>query len=104
MFNAPLGRLAKRLAELTPGDLQYSFFCNSGTEAVEGAIKLARLYTGKTEIVSTKNSYHGVSMGALSATGREVFRKPFEPLLNGFKHVPFNDVDAIEAAITKDTA
>ncbi len=59
---------------------------------------------GKTEIISTKNAYHGVSMGALSATGREVFRKPFEPLLNGFVHVDFGDAKAIEDAITKDTA
>ncbi|MFX4813512.1 aminotransferase class III-fold pyridoxal phosphate-dependent enzyme, partial [Acinetobacter baumannii] len=81
-----------------------SFFCNSGTEAVEGAIKLSRLYTGKTEIISTKNSYHGVSMGALSATGRDVSRKPFEPLLNGFVHVPFGDIKAMEAAITDQTA
>jgi putrescine aminotransferase len=65
---------------------------------------LARLATGKTEIISTKNAYHGVSMGALSATGRDVFRKPFEPLLNGFKHVPFGDVKAIEEAIDKNTA
>lgn len=96
--------LAKQLAAIAPGDLKYSFFCNSGTEAVEGAIKLARLYTGKTEIISTRNSYHGVSMGALSATGREVFRKPFEPLLNGFVHVPFGDVQALEAAINENTA
>ena len=104
LLNPWAAHLAKQLAMLAPGDLKYSFFCNSGTEAVEGAIKLARLSTGKTEIISTKNSYHGVSMGALSATGREVFRKPFEPLLNGFKHVPFNDVKAIEQAINKNTA
>ncbi len=96
--------LAKQLADIAPGDLKYSFFCNSGTEAVEGAIKLARLYTGKTEIISTRNSYHGVSMGALSATGRDVFRKPFEPLLNGFVHVPFGNARAIKKAISKNTA
>lgn len=104
LLNPWAAHLASQLASLAPGDLQYMFFCNSGTEAVEGAIKLARLATGKTEIVSTKNSYHGVSMGALSATGREVFRKPFEPLLNGFKHVPFGDIKALEDAINKDTA
>ncbi|MDR3614541.1 MAG: aminotransferase class III-fold pyridoxal phosphate-dependent enzyme [Candidatus Obscuribacterales bacterium] len=104
LLNPWAAYLAKQLAAIAPGDLKYSFFCNSGTEAVEGAIKLARLYTGKTEIISTKNSYHGVSMGALSATGRDVFRKPFEPLLNGFVHVPFGDIDAIENAITKNTA
>lgn len=104
LLNPWAAYLAKQLAAIAPGDLKYSFFCNSGTEAVEGAIKLARLYTGKTEIISTKNSYHGVSMGALSATGRDVFRKPFEPLLNGFVHVPFGDIDALENAITKNTA
>jgi putrescine aminotransferase len=104
LLNPWAAHLARQLATLAPGDLQYSFFCNSGTEAVEGAIKLARMASGKTEIISTKNSYHGVSMGALSATGREVFRKPFEPLLNGFKHVPFGDLKALEKAITKDTA
>jgi putrescine aminotransferase len=104
LLNPWAAHLAEQLAKLAPGKLQYSFFCNSGTEAVEGAIKLARLYTGKTEIISTKNSYHGVSMGALSATGREVFRQPFEPLLSGFVHVPFGDADAIEEAITKHTA
>jgi putrescine aminotransferase len=104
LLNPWAAHLARQLASVAPGDLQYTFFCNSGTEAVEGAIKLARLATGKTEIISTKNAYHGVSMGALSATGRDVFRKPFEPLLNGFKHVPFGDVKAIEEAIDKNTA
>jgi putrescine aminotransferase len=104
LLNPWAAHLAKQLAAITPGDLKYSFFCNSGAEAVEGAIKLARMYTGKTKIVSTKNSYHGVTMGALSATGREVFRKPFEPLLGGFVHVPFGDARALAKAITKDTA
>lgn len=104
LLNPWSAHLARQLAAIAPGDLKYSFFCNSGTEAVEGAIKLARLYTGKTEIISTRNSYHGVSMGALSATGREVFRKPFEPLLNGFVHVPFGDISAIEEAINENTA
>jgi putrescine aminotransferase len=104
LLNPWAAHLAKQLAAITPGDLQYSFFCNSGSEAVEGAIKLARLYTGKTRIISTRNSYHGVTMGALSATGREVFRRPFEPLLNGFAHVPFGDLSALAKAITKDTA
>ena len=104
LLNPWAAYLARQLAAVAPGDLKYSFFCNSGTEAVEGAIKLARLYTGKTQIISTRNSYHGVTMGALSATGRDVFRKPFEPLLQGFVHVPFGDAKAIEKAIDKDTA
>jgi len=104
LINPWSAHLASQLAAITPGDLQYSFFCNSGSEAVEGAIKLARLYTGKTEIISTKNAYHGVSMGALSATGRDVFRKPFAPLLNGFSHVEFGNIEAMEAAINENTA
>ncbi len=104
LLNPWAAHLAKQLSSLAPGNLRYSFFCNSGTEAVEGAIKLARLATGKSEIISTKNAYHGVSMGALSATGRDVFRKPFEPLLNGFTHVQFGDIKALEAAIDKNTA
>ena len=103
LLNPWAAHLASQLAAIAPGDLQYSFLCNSGTEAVEGAIKLARLYSGKSEIISTKNAYHGVSMGALSATGRDVFRKPFEPLLNGFTHVPFGDIEAMEAAINENT-
>lgn len=104
LLNPWSAHLASQLAAIAPGDIQYAFFCNSGTEAVEGALKLARLYTKKTEIISTKNSYHGVSMGALSATGRDCFRKPFEPLLNGFTHVPFGDIKAMEKAINKNTA
>lgn len=104
LLNPWAAHLAKQLSEITPGNLKYSFFTNSGSEAVEGAIKLARLYTGKTKIISMRNAYHGMSMGALSATGRDVFRKPFEPLLSGFTHVPFGDANAIRKAIDKDTA
>jgi putrescine aminotransferase len=103
-LNKPLADLSEALARVAPGNLQYSFFCNSGTEAVEGALKLARLYTGRREIISTNNSFHGKTFGALSATGREMFRKPFEPLLPCFKHVPYNDANAIREAITGDTA
>jgi putrescine aminotransferase len=91
MFNPLMGRLAKRLAELTPGDLTISFFCNSGTEAVEGALKLARAATKRTTIVTTEGAYHGKTLGALSASGRETFRAPFAPLLDGIVHVPFGE-------------
>lgn len=98
---ADLGRI---LASVTPGDLQYSFFCNSGTEAVEGAIKLARAYTGRTDFVSTYGAFHGKSMGSLSASGREFYRQPFYPLVPGFTHVPFNDIGALEQVINEETA
>lgn len=104
MFNAPQARLAARLAEVLPGSMQYSFFCNSGTEAVEGAIKLARKVTGRHKMISTIGSYHGKTMGSLSASGREMYRKPFDPLLPGFVHVPFGDAEAVEQAMNSETA
>jgi putrescine aminotransferase len=91
--------LAALLAEVTPGDLRFSFFCHSGSEANEGAIKLARLATGKPGIIATEGAFHGKTMGALSASGRDKYRKPFQPLVPGFKHVPFGDADALEGAI-----
>ena len=99
MFNPLMGRLAKRLAELTPGDLSISFFANAGTEAVEGALKLARAATKRSAIVSTYGAFHGKTLGALSASGRDAFRDPFLPLLEGVRHVPFGDADALCAAV-----
>jgi putrescine aminotransferase len=104
MFHQPQARLAARLAELAPGDLACSFICNSGAEAVEGALKLARLYTGRPNFVAAQNAFHGKTMGALSASGRDVFKQPFEPLVPGFTHVPFGDALAIERAIDDQTA
>ncbi|KXS36946.1 MAG: putrescine aminotransferase [Candidatus Frackibacter sp. T328-2] len=104
LFNHQLADFASELTEVTPGDLQYSFVCNSGTEAVEGALKLARLYTGENEIISTVNSFHGKSMGALSATGREQYKEPFGPLIPEFKHIPFGDLKSFLKAITPRTA
>jgi putrescine aminotransferase len=103
MFNPLMGRLAKRLAELTPGDLQISFFGNSGAEAVEGALKLARAATKRRRIVATDGAYHGKTLGALSVSGREAFREPFEPLLADVLHVPFGDLDAL-AGVAADAA
>jgi len=99
MFNPLLGRLAKRLAELTPGDLQISFFSNSGTEAVEAALKLARAATHRTKIVATDDAFHGKTLGALSASGSEVYRAPFAPLVPDVVHVPFGDLDALAGAL-----
>jgi putrescine aminotransferase len=103
MFNPLLGRLAKRLAELTPGDLRYSFFANSGTEAVEGALKLARAATKRAKLVGTHGAFHGKTFGALSVSGREAFREPFAPLLADVVHVPFGDLDAL-ANVVDDAA
>ena len=103
-INKPMVDLAEKLAAITPGNLKFSFFCNSGAEAVEGAIKLARMATKKTRIISTINSFHGKTFGALSASGREVYKAPFRPLVEGFIQVPFGDADAIEEAIDGNTA
>jgi putrescine aminotransferase len=100
----PQADLSKKLAEITPGDLQYTMFGCGGGEVNDFAIKLARGFTMKTEIISTINAYHGHTGFSLSAIGREQYKKPFYPLIPGFKHVPFNDLVAVEKAITKDTA
>ena len=99
MFNVVLGRAAKRLAQLAPGDLQYSFWCNSGAEAIEGAIKLARAATGRSKIVATRDAYHGKTIGALSISGRETFQTPFRPLLSDVSHVDFGDASVLHEAL-----
>ncbi|MGD1876653.1 MAG: aspartate aminotransferase family protein [Kiloniellaceae bacterium] len=92
------GVLAEKLLARMPG-LERVFFCNSGTEAVEAAIKFARMATGKPRIVYCDYAYHGLSYGALSLNGTEVFRKGFGPLLPECVKVPFNDLPALEAAL-----
>jgi putrescine aminotransferase len=104
MFNPLMGRLAKRLAEITPGDLSISFFANSGTEAVEGALKLARAATKRPAIVATEAAFHGKTLGALSASGRDAFRDPFSPLLADVRRVPFGDAVALRDAVDESTA
>jgi putrescine aminotransferase len=99
MFNVLLGRAARRLAELAPGDLQISFWCNSGTEAIEGAIKLARAATGRPKIVGTQDAFHGKTLGALSVSGRETFQTPFRPLLPDSVCVPYGTTDTLEDAL-----
>ncbi|MBU5513589.1 putrescine aminotransferase, partial [Enterobacteriaceae bacterium S18_ASV_15] len=96
--------LAKTLAALTPGKLKYSFFSNSGTESVEAAIKLAKAYQsprGKFTFIATSGAFHGKSLGALSATAKSTFRKPFMPLLPGFRHVPFGDINAMRIVLSE---
>lgn len=103
-FGPRQAELAKRLAELAPKGLDYTFFCNSGAEAVEAALKFARAATGRTKFVSSQGGYHGKTMGALSVTGREKYQKPFEPLVPGAVFVPFGDFDALRAAVDSETA
>ncbi len=92
-------KLANMLAECSPGDLSYCTFCQSGTEAVEAAIKLARSTTGKELIISTENSFHGKTLGALSATGKGSYQTPFRAPAPGFMKISFNDLQALEAVL-----
>jgi putrescine aminotransferase len=88
--------LARVLAEVTPGDLQNSFFINNGTDAIEGAIKLARLYTRRNTFISTLGGFHGKSMGSLSLMGKASFREPFQGGLQDVRFVPYGDAGALE--------
>jgi putrescine aminotransferase len=95
------GFLAELLGEMTPGDLQDCFFASNGTDAVEGALKLARLYTKKTGLISTTGAFHGKSMGSLSVMGRAVYRKPFQPLLSNIHFVDYGDIKDLERELRK---
>jgi [amino-group carrier protein]-gamma-(L-lysyl/L-ornithyl)-L-glutamate aminotransferase len=98
---------AAYLGELTavlPEGLERVFLCNSGAEAIEGALKLARLLTGRPNVVATVRGFHGRTMGALSATWEPKYREPFMPLLSGFAHVPYDKLDALDAAVSESTA
>jgi putrescine aminotransferase len=103
MLQASLGAveaaLAYNLAKLAPGELEVCFFCCSGTEAVEAALKLARAATGRSGFIYAENAYHGKTFGALSVGGNEKFKKSFEPLLPGCEAIPFNDIKALEAQL-----
>jgi len=103
-YTEPQARLAKRIVDLTaPGRI---FFCNSGVEANEGLFKLARKFgqdQGRYEIITAFDSFHGRTLAGIAATGQTKVKKGFDPAVAGFKHVPFNDLDAPRAAITKST-
>jgi putrescine aminotransferase len=93
--------LAKLIADITPGELACSFFINNGTDAVEGAIKLARLHTGRNTFLSTLGGFHGKSMGSLSLMGKATFREPFRGGLQDVRFAPYGDADALEAEFAK---
>lgn len=94
------GLLAERLIALAPAGLKYVTFTNSGAESVEAAIKLARAATGRLRILSTENSFHGKTLGALSATNRESYQKPFYTPVEGFDKIPYGDTAALKTALT----
>ena len=103
-YNDRRAELYDVLASLLPASLDRIFLCNSGTEAVEGALKFARAATKRQCVVATMRGFHGKTLGALSATWGPEYRDMFGPLVPGFSHVPFNRPEALEAAITTDTA
>jgi aldehyde:ferredoxin oxidoreductase/acetylornithine/succinyldiaminopimelate/putrescine aminotransferase len=92
-------QLARVIALIAPGKIQYGFFANSGTEAVEGAMKLAKLHTGRKGFIAMLKAFHGKTLGSLSLMGKKNFRAPLLPLLEGVRHVPFGDAAAVEQAL-----
>jgi acetylornithine/N-succinyldiaminopimelate aminotransferase len=102
-YNLPQAKLAQEIIHRSfPGKV---FFCNSGAEANEGAIKLARKFgKGRYEVITFDNSFHGRTLAAITATGQKKYQEGFHPLPEGFKHVPFNDLAAVERAVTDKTA
>lgn len=103
LFESPeQENLAQSLMQCT--SFSHAFFCNSGAEANEAAIKLARKHTGKHTIITFEQSFHGRTFGAMAATGQEKVKQGFGPMLETFKTIPFNDVEALEAAIDEDVA
>lgn len=94
----------QKLVQIAPKGLNKVFLGNSGAESVECAIKLARKFTGKPEIIAMMGAFHGKTMGALSATWNKKYREPFKPLVPGFKHVPPDNLEKVNEAITENTA
>lgn len=103
-YHSPQGQLAKKIVEnIAPGKV---FFCNSGAEANEGLYKVARKFghdEGRFEIITAKNSFHGRTLGGIAATGQTKIKQGFEPIMPGFQHVPYNDLAAVENAISPAT-
>jgi acetylornithine/LysW-gamma-L-lysine aminotransferase len=103
-YNDQRAALMARLIQLAPPGIARLFLCNSGTEAVEAAIKFARATSGRTGIVAAMRGFHGRTFGALSATWNKKYREPFEPLVPDFRHVPYNNLERLEQAVDETTA
>lgn len=101
MIQSPQVKLAKKLADVLPTPLSSTYFVNSGAEAVEGAMKLAKRYTGRSEIIACKNSYHGSTQGAMSLMGGEYFKNAFRPLLPDIRHIEFNHLEDVHQITSK---
>jgi acetylornithine/LysW-gamma-L-lysine aminotransferase len=103
-YNDQRAQLLAELTRIGPPGLERAFLCNSGAEAVEAALKFARLSTGRTKVVAAMRGFHGRTFGALSATWRKPYRQPFEPLVPGFEFVPYNRLDSMEQTVDGGTA
>jgi len=103
-YNDARSKLLQKITQIAPKGLNKIFLANSGAEAVECAIKLARKFSGKPEIIAMMSAFHGKTMGALSATWDRKYREPFKPLVPEFKHVPPDDLEKVREAITEKTA
>ncbi len=103
-YNDVRAKMLTKLAGITPAGLDRIFLCNSGAEAIEAALKFARMASGRKEVIAFMRAFHGRTMGALSATWDAKYRDPFLPLVPGFKHVPYDNAAAVREALTDDTA
>lgn len=103
-YNGQRAQLLSELVRIAPHGLTRAFLCNSGAEAVEGALKIARLATGRSKVISARRGFHGRTMGALSATWNKSYREPFEPLVPGFEFVPYNQLEQMKSALNEETA
>ena len=104
LYNDQRAQLLAKLVQVAPPGLERAFLCTSGAEAVEAALKFARLATGRTQIVAAMRGFHGRTFGALSATWRKQYRQPFEPLVPGFGFVPYNRLERMDQAVDESTA
>lgn len=103
-FNDARARFLNKLMTVTPKSLKRAFLCNSGAESIEAAIKFARYHTGRTDVICARRSFHGRTLGALSATFNPKYKKEFEPLVPGFSFIPFNDIAALRSQATQNHA
>lgn len=103
-YNDTRAKLLKKLVDVAPDSITRAFLCNSGTEAMEAALKFTRFNTGKTDFLCAVRGFHGRTMGALSGTFKEAYREGFGPLIEGFSFVPYNNFEKIEGAVTDKTA
>jgi acetylornithine/LysW-gamma-L-lysine aminotransferase len=103
-YNDQRARLLAELMRIAPEGLERAFLCNSGTEAVEAALKFSRLNDGRKKVIAAMRGFHGRTFGALSATWRKQYREPFEPVVPGFEFVPYNRPERMEQAVDEDTA